>query len=81
MLGVNGAGALLRSGGVTVAKQVMKIVNKKALTKTLWYPILEKVLKIFGVKKIYVNFLVELDFLKGVEVFDKDIDVTSLIHY
>ena len=37
--------------------------------------------KIFGVKKIYVNFLVELDFLKGVEVFDKDIDVTSLIHY
>ena len=32
MLGVNGAGALLRSGGVTVAKQVMKIVNKKALT-------------------------------------------------
>lgn len=37
--------------------------------------------KIFGVKKIYVNFLVELDFLKGIEVFDKDIDVTSLIHY
>ena len=31
--------------------------------------------KIFGVKKIYVNFLVELDFLKGIEVFDKDIDV------
>ena len=42
MLGVNGAGALLRSGGVTVAKQVIKVVNKKALTKTLWYPILEK---------------------------------------
>ena len=35
MLGVNGAGALLRSGGVTVAKQVIKVVNKKALTKTL----------------------------------------------
>ena len=53
MLRVNGAGALLRSGGVTVAKQVIKVVNKKALTKTLWYPILEKilkkVLKIFGV--------------------------------
>ena len=49
MLGVNGAGALLRSGGVTVAKQVIKVVNKKALTKTLWYPILEKILKIFGV--------------------------------
>ena len=35
--------------GVTVAKQVIKVVNKKALTKTLWYPILEKILKIFGV--------------------------------
>jgi len=49
MLGVNGAGALLRSGGVTVAKQVMKTVPQKALTKTLWYPILKKVLKIFGI--------------------------------
>ncbi len=37
--------------------------------------------KLFNVKKIYVNFLVELDFLKGAEKFDKDIDVTSLIHY
>ena len=51
MLGVNGAGALLRSGGVTVAKQVMKIVNKKALTKTLWYPILEKDLTKGGLAK------------------------------
>lgn len=49
MFGVNGAGALLRSGGVTVAKHVMKTVPQKALTKTLWYPILKKVLKIFGV--------------------------------
>ena len=49
MLGVNGAGALLRAGGVAVAKQVMKTVPQKALTKTLWYPILKKVLKIFGV--------------------------------
>lgn len=35
----------------------------------------------FGVKKIYVNFLVELDFLKGREVFDSDIQIDSLIHY
>ena len=35
----------------------------------------------FGVKKIYVNFLVELDFLKGREVFDNDIEIDSLIHY
>ena len=49
MLGVNSAGALLRSGGVSVAKHVMKTVPQKALAKTLWYPILEKILKIFGV--------------------------------
>ena len=49
MLGVNSAGALLRAGGVSVAKHVMKTVPQKALAKTLWYPILEKVLKIFGV--------------------------------
>ena len=35
----------------------------------------------FGVKKIYVNFVVELDFLKGREVFDSDIQIDSLIHY
>ena len=35
----------------------------------------------FGVKKIYVNFLVELDFLKGRDVFDSDIQIDSLIHY
>ena len=49
MLGVNGTAALLRAGGVAIAKQVMKTVPQKALAKTLWYPILEKVLKIFGV--------------------------------
>lgn len=35
----------------------------------------------FGVKKIYVNFLVELDDLKGRNVFDNDIIVDSLIHF
>ena len=35
----------------------------------------------FGVKKIYVNFLVELDFLEGRNVFDEDIKVDSLIHF
>lgn len=49
MLGVNGTAALLCAGGITIAKQVMKTVPNKALTKTLWYPILKKVLKIFGV--------------------------------
>ncbi|MFI3297661.1 MAG: adenine phosphoribosyltransferase [bacterium] len=37
--------------------------------------------KKFGITKIYVNFLVELEFLKGREVFDKDIEVTALIKY
>lgn len=49
MLGVNGTAALLRAGSITIAKQVMKTVPNKALTKTLWYPILKKVLRIFGV--------------------------------
>lgn len=35
----------------------------------------------FGVKKIYVNFLVELDALEGRIQFDEDIQVDSLIHY
>ncbi len=34
-----------------------------------------------GVKKIYVNTLIELDELEGRRVFDEDIDVYSLIHY
>ncbi len=49
MLGVNGAGALLRSGGVAVAKHVMTTVPQKALAKAGWYSILKKVMKIFGV--------------------------------
>ncbi|MGM9806183.1 MAG: adenine phosphoribosyltransferase [Candidatus Aphodosoma sp.] len=35
----------------------------------------------FNVRKIYVNFLVELDNLNGRQMFDKNIEVTSLIHY
>ena len=37
--------------------------------------------KQFGVKKIYADFIVELDALKGREVFDKDVVVESLIHF
>jgi adenine phosphoribosyltransferase len=35
----------------------------------------------FGVKKIYVNFFVELDFLKGRERIHEGVDVWSLIHF
>lgn len=48
MLGVNGAGALLRSGGVTVAKHVMTTIPQKAVAKAGWYPI-KKGYEIFGV--------------------------------
>ena len=37
--------------------------------------------KKFGVKKIYVNFLVELDFLEGRKVFDPEVEVESLLHF
>ena len=33
MLGVNGTGALLRAGGVAVAKQVMKTIPNKSFDK------------------------------------------------
>jgi adenine phosphoribosyltransferase len=35
----------------------------------------------FGVKKVYINFLVALDFLNGQELFPENIEVLSLIHY
>ncbi len=35
----------------------------------------------FGVKKIYVNFLVELDFLEGRKLFSEDVEVESLLHF
>lgn len=37
--------------------------------------------KRFGVSKIYVNFFVELDFLKGRERIMKDVQMWSLIHF
>jgi adenine phosphoribosyltransferase len=35
----------------------------------------------FGVKNIYINFFIELDFLEGRERIGKDIQVWSLIHF
>lgn len=40
-----------------------------------------ELVKKFNVKKIFVNFLVELDFLEGYKVFDKNIEINSLIHF
>ena len=60
MLGVSGTGALLRAGGVAIGKQALKSIPQKALTKTLYYPILKKVLKVFGIS------LTKGTFAKGV---------------
>lgn len=35
----------------------------------------------FGVSKIYVNFFVQLDFLKGIEKIDPTVQTWSLIHF
>lgn len=35
----------------------------------------------FGVRNVYINFLVELDFLNGRKLFPADIEIISLIHY
>lgn len=35
----------------------------------------------FGVKKIYLNFVGEIDFLKGRDKIDKSVDVYSLFHF
>lgn len=40
-----------------------------------------KLVKQFGVKKIYVNFIIELEELKGRTIFPKGIEINSLIKY
>ena len=40
-----------------------------------------KLVKKCGVKKIYVNCLIELDSLDGRKLLEKDVEVTTLIHF
>ena len=40
-----------------------------------------RLMKYFNIRKIYVNFLIELEDLKARELFDKDIEISSLIKY
>ena len=40
-----------------------------------------ELVKSMNPKKIYINFIIELSFLKGREVFPADVDVNSLIVY
>lgn len=39
-----------------------------------------ELVKKFGVKKVYVNFLIELDALRGRELLEKQAEVDTLIH-
>lgn len=40
-----------------------------------------KLVKKMGVKKIYINFIIELEELRGREVFPADVDIKSLITF
>jgi len=40
-----------------------------------------ELIKKFGVKKVYINFLAELDGLNGRRLFDANAQIDSLIHY
>lgn len=40
-----------------------------------------KLIKRMGVKKIYINFIIELELLKGRDLFPKDIEVETLLKY
>ncbi|MDD3787395.1 MAG: adenine phosphoribosyltransferase [Petrimonas sp.] len=37
--------------------------------------------KKLGVKKIYINFLIELEDLRGRELFDKDVEIDTILKY
>ena len=50
MFGVSGAGECVRVLTTQIAKTTLKKLPQKALTKTLWYPIIKKVGKAIGVK-------------------------------
>jgi hypothetical protein len=60
MLGVTAAGSTVRLLSKQASTQALKSIPGKALTKTIYYPILKKVLKTFGVK------LTKDTFAKGV---------------
>lgn len=50
MFGVSGAAAGVRILSSQLAKTTLKKLPQKALTKTLWYPIVKQVGKLVGVK-------------------------------
>ena len=63
MLGITSAGAAVRILSNKLASQALKKIPQKALTKTIYYPIIKKVMAIFGAK------LTKDTFAKGVSKF------------
>lgn len=60
MLGVSSAGAAVRILSNKMAAQALKRIPQKALTKTVYYPIIKKVMAVFGTK------LTKATFAKGI---------------
>lgn len=60
MLGVTSAGSVVRVLSSKLSAQALKKIPQKALTKTIYYPIIKKVLAIFGTK------LTKSTFAKGI---------------
>ena len=60
MLGASGAAQTVRVMCSALAKQALKKIPQKALTKTFYYPIIQSILKFFGV------YLTKGSFAKGV---------------
>lgn len=50
MFGVAGASAGVRLLSAQIAKQTLKKLPQKALTKTFWYPVVKQICKIIGIK-------------------------------
>ena len=50
---------------------------QESYTKEYGVDVIER----FNPKKVYVNFLVELEFLKGRNLFPNDVEIESLIKY
>lgn len=60
MLGVSSSGAAVRILSNKMAAQAFKRIPQKALTKTVYYPIIKKVMAVFGTK------LTKATFAKGI---------------
>lgn len=60
MLGVSSAGSITRILSSKLSVQALKKIPQKALTKTFYYPIIKKVLAVFGTK------LTKTTFAKGI---------------